>query len=345
MSSRPFKKLFCDRKEVFLLPFPAFKVWMYHYCREGPSRTSWPSRDSICTDLGMSIDALKDARKYLLTNGWLEQVGEKKSKDGHRTPVFRVKRGTVVVKNPRGRRGLKPPRGDGAEGLKTPVAEGVKTTHEVYTIKPEVDSVKQEVEETMSAKKQIPVICLQVLGMKAERWDNIWAEIKELTDAFGQNEVTTAFRDWAVAQDPDSVKKPLAEFLDVAPGILRGIRTLHTDRECQVLITELGDLSDGVVLFNDKLSTEIARLRKNYPDADIKAAYHEFLANRGDFNLNYAAKDFTETAVQLIEIRRKRQEKIEQTNKQIETIVEKGQAESEKILSNIPKPVDFGKIL
>jgi hypothetical protein len=203
---------------------------------------------------------------------------------------------------------------------------------------------KERSEEDMSAKKQIPVICHQVLGMKAERWDNIWAEIKELTDAFGQAEVTEAFRNWANSQDPDSVKKPLAEFLDVAPGILRGVRTLHTSQDCQALITELGDMSDGVVLFNDKLSTEIARLRKSYPDADIKAAYHEFLSNRGDFNLNYAAKDFTETAAQLIEIRRKRQEKIEQTEKQIQEIVAKGQSESEKILANIPKPVDFSNL-
>jgi hypothetical protein len=98
--ARPFKKVYCDRPEVFLLPPAAFKVWMYHYIREGQTRESWPSLPTICDSLGMNEETVKIARKFLVSNGWLKRVGEKNNRDmgKFKIPIFRVTRGTIPPK-------------------------------------------------------------------------------------------------------------------------------------------------------------------------------------------------------------------------------------------------------
>jgi len=94
--SRPFKKFYCDDEAIFQLPGIAFKIWMYHYKREGKARESWPSVPTICNALKISENTLFKWRKYLIENGWLEKVGNRHRLDGEFTvPVFKVKRGTV----------------------------------------------------------------------------------------------------------------------------------------------------------------------------------------------------------------------------------------------------------
>lgn len=95
-ASRPFKKFYCDDKEVFRLPGVAFKIWMYHYSREGKSRQSWPTVDTICEALDINKSTLQRWRKFLIQNGWLEKVGEHRRLDGEfNVPIFKVKRGAV----------------------------------------------------------------------------------------------------------------------------------------------------------------------------------------------------------------------------------------------------------
>jgi hypothetical protein len=95
-ASRPFKKFYCDDKEVFRLPGVAFKIWMYHYAREGKARQSWPTVDTICDALDINKSTLQRWRKFLVQNGWLEKVGEHRRLDGEfNVPIFKVKRGTV----------------------------------------------------------------------------------------------------------------------------------------------------------------------------------------------------------------------------------------------------------
>lgn len=94
--SRPFKKFYCDRPEVFLLPPAAFKIWMYHYSREGVVRESWPSLETICEALDLGIATVKRARAYLVENGWLEKTGERDRSSGEfKVPVMKVKRGSI----------------------------------------------------------------------------------------------------------------------------------------------------------------------------------------------------------------------------------------------------------
>jgi hypothetical protein len=142
--NRPFKKMYCDRPEVFLLPPSAFKVWMYHYIREGTTRESWPSLPTICEALDMNEETVKKARKYLKENGWLKQVGSKTSRDSgkFKVPVLQVTRGVIppqvekppmVKPNHRGGKtttvGVEKPPRSGAE--KPPMDRGGKTATEV----------------------------------------------------------------------------------------------------------------------------------------------------------------------------------------------------------------------
>jgi hypothetical protein len=93
--TRPFKKFYCDRPNIFLIPAPAFKIWMYHYAREGRERQSWPSIDKLCKALNMGEDSIYKWRKWLTDNGWLVKTGERGSNGVFKVPVMQVKDGTI----------------------------------------------------------------------------------------------------------------------------------------------------------------------------------------------------------------------------------------------------------
>ena len=100
---KAFKIFDCNRKRVFLLPPAAFKVWMYHFSREGPDKTkgSYPSLELISKELGMPVKLVKKQRRALLLHGWLKRVGEKKSKRSQDSsgkfniPIMMVDEGTI----------------------------------------------------------------------------------------------------------------------------------------------------------------------------------------------------------------------------------------------------------
>ena len=87
--TRPFKKFYVDRMDTFLLPPIAFKIWLYHYTREGTERKSWPSVQTIMNacDIG-SKRIFYERRRYLVENGWLEQTGEMPAHTDGRRPVL-----------------------------------------------------------------------------------------------------------------------------------------------------------------------------------------------------------------------------------------------------------------
>src|SRR5438876_8879912 len=99
--SRAFKRFYCDRNETFLLPPLAFKIWMYHFSREGADRKSWPAVKTVMAACGIGSNRIfYERRRYLIENGWLQRVGEvpSKNKGGRPVPVFKVTRGTIPSK-------------------------------------------------------------------------------------------------------------------------------------------------------------------------------------------------------------------------------------------------------
>jgi hypothetical protein len=149
-ASRPFKRFYCDQKDVFLLPPTAFKIWVYHYTREGIERQSWPSRETICKELNISLGALKAGRKLLVKTGWLVPVGQRDARSGEfAVPVFMVDEGTVVQKMVYGNRGTQNSPRSRVKNC-TAVA-GQKLAPEVYSTK-QVDSKGEVEKESLSSE-------------------------------------------------------------------------------------------------------------------------------------------------------------------------------------------------
>jgi hypothetical protein len=90
---RPFKKFYCDRDEIFLLPPLAFKLWMFYYRLESRKREGWASRETICEKCAMNKDTVSKWRKWLVANGWMKQVGTHNTGSEFGIPVMQVTRG------------------------------------------------------------------------------------------------------------------------------------------------------------------------------------------------------------------------------------------------------------
>jgi hypothetical protein len=151
-AKRPFKKFYCDRPDIFLIPAPAFKIWMYHYSREGRERQSWPSIETICEKLAMTKDTIHKWRSWLVENGWLEKVGERENSTGvFKVPIMKVKRGNVPSQQVvDGRKNNVPPspsrkKSDTAPSRNNSLTVGRKKslTARSEKIRPEVDSELQ----------------------------------------------------------------------------------------------------------------------------------------------------------------------------------------------------------
>ncbi|MFY9560302.1 MAG: helix-turn-helix domain-containing protein [Terriglobales bacterium] len=195
---RPFKKFYCDRDEVFQMPANAFKVWMYHYRMEGKDRKSWPSRDTLCRKLGISLDTLKTSRRWLVKHGWLKKIGERNSDGEFAVPVFRVTRGdipTVVGKTAHGKTqqdgGKTPPR---SRVEKPSTVAGGKTAQEV-DVKKQLDTSEVYTGKTApafsnqnpkpSAKENKKLACIRDWAWKANpKAVFMVADDQELAEAF-----------------------------------------------------------------------------------------------------------------------------------------------------------------
>ena len=162
----------------------------------------------------------------------------------------------------------------------------------------------------MSIQKKLRVLCLTTLGCKAEPWDNVWEEVKELAEAFGERRVIEAFEEWAAVKKGELIARPIQEFSRVAPGICTGTVQLRPKGDLFALLNDLAGIADNRVLFNREQQAAVARLMAQHSPADIKSAFQEFWGNiDGDeFLIKQAAKTFTEAAEQLLFVRAKRQE-------------------------------------
>jgi hypothetical protein len=153
VTKRPFKKFYCDRPDVFLIPPSALKIWLFHYTREGKDRRSWPSVETLMKKCGIAKDdTVYKWRAWLQENGWLKKVGEippKHNTGEFAVPIFRVTRGTVPQQT-----------GDGDHtplngGRSHPIKRG---TGAPLFMGAEVDSVKQvEPQRQVKAERAEPV--------------------------------------------------------------------------------------------------------------------------------------------------------------------------------------------
>ena len=179
----------------------------------------------------------------------------------------------------------------------------------------------------MSIQKKIRKTCLIKLGCRAEPWDSLWDEVKELVDAYGERTVSEAFDDWADARKGDLIPKPVSEFLRVAPGLCTGTVQLKPKGDLFSLLNDLAVIGDNRVLFNREQQSAVGRLMSTHSPADIKSAFSEFWGNieNDDFAVRQAAKTFTEAAEQLLAVQARRREKERQTQELLRASTENEQ--------------------
>lgn len=212
MSGRPFKKFHCDQDDVFLIPPIAFKIWMYHYTREGKERKSWPSREVICKKLNISIDTLKKWRKWLVANKWLVPVGQRNARTGEfSVPVFMVDEGTVEGEINHGNRGRKHP-------PPSRVKNTAAVAGEVFT--PEVDSgfevdTKREVEEKTAMSQfaeSIKELCEQA-NVRPDWNREVWRELERINKAHPNDDIEGRFEQFLADNIGSSLTNPVASFI------------------------------------------------------------------------------------------------------------------------------------
>ena len=176
----------------------------------------------------------------------------------------------------------------------------------------------------MSIQKKLRVLCLKTLGCKAEPWDNVWDDVKELVEAFGERRVVEAFEEWAAVKKGELIARPIGDFSRVAAGICTGTVQLRPKGDLFALLNDLAGVSDNRVLFNREQQAAVGRLLAAHSPADIKAAFQEFWGNISgdDFQVRSAARTFTEAAEQLLFVRAKRAEDARKTAEMIRLCTE-----------------------
>jgi hypothetical protein len=190
----------------------------------------------------------------------------------------------------------------------------------------------------MSIQKKLRVLCLKTLGCKAEPWDNVWDDVKELVEAFGERRVVEAFEEWAEVKKGELIARPIGDFSRVAAGICTGTVQLKPKGDLFALLNDLAAIGGNQVLFNREQQAAIGRLMATHSPADIKSAFSEFWGNISgdDFLVRQAAKTFTEAAEQLLFVRAKRVEDARKTSELIrvstENEVAKARNEIEKAI-------------
>jgi len=106
--TQAFKKFFVGGEwdRVFLLPQPAFKLWMFYYRLEGAKREGWATRKTISEKCDIDKDTVTYWRNWLVENGWMRKIRDHVTPNNPlaMTPIMCVRQGTIpVTKDRRGK--------------------------------------------------------------------------------------------------------------------------------------------------------------------------------------------------------------------------------------------------
>lgn len=184
----------------------------------------------------------------------------------------------------------------------------------------------------MSIKKKITKTCLLTLGVQPEpdRFQDVWDNVKQLSEVFGERKVHEAFDEWAETRAGDPLTKPVTEFLKIAPGLCTGIIQLKPKGDLFALLNDLAAVADNQVIFNRDQQAAIGRLMHQHLPADIKSAFSEYWGNieNDEFAVRQAAKNFTEAAEQLLSTQARRRAKEAETARLLAEATAREQAQA-----------------
>lgn len=129
--------------------------------------------------------------------------------------------------------------------------------------------------------------------------EKFWKDdIKKLTLAYGGTAVVDAFQRWIDVQTGD-IKYPVGKFCKVAGSYIHTIQEIkkeHTD--LQALCISLYKLGDNP--FTGKYKTYLNTLLDNYKFQEIEQAYKDFINGKDEYDMKFAAKNFTEGGAETI---------------------------------------------
>ena len=190
--------------------------------------------------------------------------------------------------------------------------------------KPEPAEAPKVAQKEFNPLKLLPTYCRTLLGVRPEREDYYKKDIKELSTVYGGSQVVNAFEVWAKGYSGDS-RYPIKEFIRVADQYLLGINKRQDNPALENLCLRLYEI--GGFAFTGKHKATLNQLLEQYPDTEIIGAYREFTANKDDFDMKRAPKDFCEGgATTVILAARKRTE----SKNQQEAMMEKRTAEMQR---------------
>ena len=204
-----------------------------------------------------------------------------------------------------------------------------ETVSEAQEVRSENLETKNE-KEDMNVKNSIIDKSREILGIRIDPRDNNWSEVKALVRSYGNDAVADKFEQWAknLTSPPNF---PLSGFIRVADSLLMGkFSNSVPPEELSSLVNSLAVISDNKVVFNNKQRAILAGLLARSPSDDIKAAFREYYGNISgdDFRVGHAAREFTETAEQILFVRAKRREEAQKQAEMIARCTENERAKA-----------------
>jgi len=145
--------------------------------------------------------------------------------------------------------------------------------------------------------KLFPRICREK-GLTIES-DKFWKDdIKKLTLAYGGTSVVDAFQRWVDIQVGD-IKYPVGKFCKVASSYIQNLTEAKKEHpDLQALCISLYKLGDNP--FTGKYKSFLNTLLDSYKFQEIEKAYKDFINGKDDYDMKFAAKNFTEGAAETI---------------------------------------------
>lgn len=123
-------------------------------------------------------------------------------------------------------------------------------------------------------------------------------EIKKLTLAYGGTVIVDAFQLWADNQTGD-IKYPVGKFCKVATSYIQGTNNSKKEHpSLQALCISLYKIGDNP--FTGKHKLFLNTLLDSYKFQEIEQAYKDFINGKDEYDMKFAAKNFTEGAAETI---------------------------------------------
>lgn len=223
-----------------------------------------------------------------------------------------------------------------SNGIGTGIGFGIEEGIGVGDGNTATDTSFRDKETDMKAKKEIPVLCEHILGVRAEAYAEVWNRINIYERANSSGQVIREFTEWAnLNVNEEFYGKPVSAFLrSLDNSRPTEQKKAASDPTVLNLVCELAYLSGGDVTFDDKAKAGLAAEieRGNTPEEIIqvfKSDFYPTVQNAEAKNLRFAAMDFVQKVHQYVYAARRKRLEREQEAQAVARTAERMVAEAE----------------